>query len=99
MALLLLLPGFAVSLWWVLLQLWLTPTVFWALAGGLIAGVILEIRFLRRRHVIGTVEHELTHAIFALLFFKRVEEFRVSRDGSSGYVSHSGAAAASWDWM
>jgi len=45
--------------------------------------------FIRKFPVISTFEHELTHAIVALLFFRKVSNFIVT-NGQGGSVSHSG---------
>ncbi len=44
---------------------------------------------IRKLPVISTFEHELTHAIVALLFFRKVSNFIVT-NGEGGSVSHSG---------
>ncbi len=55
----------------------------------------LLIRKKRGRGVWGTFEHELTHAIFCVLLFKKVHAFHAGshadKDGYLGYVSHEGA--------
>ena len=55
----------------------------------------LLIRKKRGRGVWDTFEHELTHAIFCVLLFKKVHAFHAGshadKDGYLGYVSHEGA--------
>ncbi len=45
--------------------------------------------FVRKFPIISTFEHELTHAIVALLFLRKVSNFIVT-NGEGGSVSHSG---------
>ncbi len=63
-------------------KLWI-PLVIGFFAGGVIDSIL-------KRYAPGfeVFEHELTHAIAALLFFRRIEKFVVTR--SQGYVAHSG---------
>lgn len=60
-----------------------------AFAVGFIAFAIIWRIFKRHLQVVCTFEHELTHLLFGLLFFKRPRSFVVTRhDG--GYVEMSG---------
>lgn len=58
-------------------------------AAGAALGILLD-RFLRRHFPsVSVFEHELTHAVAALLFLRRVTDFTVTSH-SGGSVSHSG---------
>lgn len=57
---------------------------------GLAISGILHYFLIRKFPIIGTFEHELTHAIVALLFFRKVSNFIVT-NGQGGSVSHSGS--------
>ena len=50
--------------------------------------VILYYAVIRKLHALNTWEHELTHALVALLFFRKINRFVSSARG--GYVQHSG---------
>ena len=61
----------------------------WRLGLGFAIGVILDQVLLRRIPGLETFEHELTHALAALMFFRRIRRFTVSRY-QGGYVEYSG---------
>lgn len=61
----------------------------WRLGLGFAAGVLVDRILLRRIPGIATFEHEMTHALAALMFFRRIHRFSVTRD-RGGYVEHSG---------
>lgn len=79
--------GFArafVDFGWLVVKL---PLVLIPLLIGTVIGIFLD-RYLERLDPrIGIFEHELTHAIAAVLWLRRVERFVVRRDG--GWVQHS----------
>ena len=82
--------GYGIALYEVVQRLSETPGRVQALllGMGLYAGLfVVWIRTLRGFW--RTFEHELTHALFALLFFQRIESFRASA-GGGGQVQHSG---------
>jgi hypothetical protein len=81
-ALLVLLPGIAKAFWLATLALLHAPMLGVLLAGAL-AGVVVEHFVLRRLPRIGIFEHELTHALVALLFLRRVDRIEVRRDSGS----------------
>jgi hypothetical protein len=81
-ALLVLLPGVAQAFWLAATALVHSP-MLGALAAGALAGVVVEHFVLRRLPRIGIFEHELTHALVALLFLRRVERIEVRRDGGT----------------
>jgi hypothetical protein len=87
--LLLLLPGFARAFWAFAVALARTGPLLRALAVGFLVGVAVERIALRRVPVVGIFEHELTHALAALLLLRRVKRLVV--DGRrGGYVESSG---------
>ncbi|OPZ85503.1 MAG: hypothetical protein BWY76_01383 [bacterium ADurb.Bin429] len=77
-----LLPGVAGALWVVLT----TAGGFgwWPIIAGLAAGTALYFILLRRIPGFEVFEHELTHALVAWLYFRRVTNFSVKRD--NGHV-------------
>lgn len=78
------LPAAAAACWAGLVQFARSPLAGWALVGCLL-GVILE-RFLRRWPWVHVFEHELTHALVALLFLHPITRFVVTDRG--GWVGH-----------
>lgn len=56
---------------------------------GLVISCIAHFTLVKKYPIISTFEHELTHAIVALLFFRKVSNFIVT-NGQGGSVSHSG---------
>jgi len=83
------LPGAIHAAWWGLMQLFLMehvwPPILWGISGG---GVLYFFALSRSRMLV-TFEHELTHAIVAKVFLRRVDAFVVTSD-RGGSVSHSG---------
>jgi hypothetical protein len=66
------------------------PKQFVAFAVGFIAFAVIWRIFKRHLQVVSTFEHEITHLIFGLLFFKAPKGFKVTmRDG--GHVKLSGS--------
>jgi hypothetical protein len=59
----------------------------WPLAGGLAIGIILDILFFRRLPGFEVFEHELTHALAAILLFRRIDRF-VATGRKGGCVIH-----------
>lgn len=81
------LPGLLRALGGLLGQIVDEPAPLWPFLGGVAAYVAADRLILRRRLVgssLSTLEHELTHAVFAWLTFHRVRGLRVtwSRGGS-----------------
>lgn len=60
----------------------------WIMIPGLIAGMLIDQVVFRRHPRMNTFEHELTHALVALLFLRGVNRFVVTDRG--GMVSHTG---------
>jgi hypothetical protein len=56
---------------------------------GIAVGELIYFLFLRRWNYFLTFEHELTHAIMSLLFFRKIEKFIATRN-DGGVVYHSG---------
>ncbi|MCX7959803.1 MAG: M50 family metallopeptidase [Deltaproteobacteria bacterium] len=59
----------------------------WHFISGSAAGIIL-FPFFNRRKFIRTFEHEMTHLLFAKLFFGKIKQLNVTSDGE-GYVEYS----------
>jgi hypothetical protein len=87
--LLLVLPGVVLALGLACADLFQATTIVVPFAIGTMCGLALEFYLLRRFYVIGVFEHELTHALVALLLLRRVHRFVVTND-RGGYVQHSG---------
>ncbi len=87
-AFLVFLPGVATAFWNLCVRLVHTEKLLLPIAVGVVAGIVVERILVRRFHRVSIFEHELTHAVAALLFLRPVHEFRVTHDG--GYVQHGG---------
>ena len=92
--LLIALPGVTLTLGNELGELWQMPIVMVPFGIGAMIGIALEYYLLRRYYVIGVCEHELTHAVVALLLLRRVYRLVATGD-RGGYVSHSGGFGGS----
>ncbi len=86
--LLVLLPGVTAAFAVHVVLLAHVPDVLVPVGIGSFLGILLDQFVLRRVHVVETFEHELTHAVAALMFFRRVTGFVVKRRG--GTVTHQG---------
>jgi Peptidase M50B-like len=86
--LLVLLPGVTAAFALHVVFLAHVPSVLIPIGIGSFLGILLDHFVLRRVPVVDTFEHELTHAVVALMFFRRVTGFVVKRSG--GTVSHQG---------
>jgi len=84
--LLLLLPGVAAAFAWNMVLLVHVPAILMPVAIGALLGILLDHFVFHRMPVVETFEHELTHAVAALMFFRRVTGFVVKRKG--GTVSY-----------
>lgn len=65
------------------------PNVWQPLVIGFVAGTVLWCASWSRIAGLTTLEHELTRALVALMFFRRVVDIRVARD-QGGHVQHEG---------
>ena len=84
-------PGFAIALWHQLIALLDSYELLLILLGGAMLGVLFDHFVARRRPAVGTFEHELTHAIAALIFLRRVTRFVVIRgEGGLTFPRFSG---------
>jgi len=86
--LLALLPGVTAAFALHVVFLTHVPTILIPIGIGTFLGILLDHFVLHRVPVVETFEHELTHAVVALMFFRRVTGFVVKRSG--GTVSHQG---------
>lgn len=82
-------PGLAVALYKGSLFLVHDSGIRLPLLAGLIAGFILHEILHKRLPALATFEHELTHAIAAVFFFRRISKFVVTRN-QGGYIESSG---------
>ncbi len=74
------LVGFGQALWQLLSGLFRHPTAFFAFLGGNAAFLLIWFIYLSRREGFwSTLEHELTHALFAVLFLKKIRSLSASR--------------------
>lgn len=62
----------------------------WPLLAGFVVGLILDHILFRKIPGLETFEHELTHAIAAMMFFRRVTGFSVTRH-RGGHCVHTGS--------
>ncbi len=81
-------PGLAVAFREGLLQFFSAQALWVPVLTGIAAGFILFEIIFKRLWGFSTFEHELSHALVALLFFRRIKKFKVTRyDG--GYVEYT----------
>jgi hypothetical protein len=88
--LVLLVPG-CVTLLRALWQLAQAPQAWWPLAAGLLAFALLWLLWLRRAtegHWLYALEHELTHALFAVLTLNKVTDLNAAR--GTGHLAYEG---------
>lgn len=83
-----LIPGSAIALWKVLGMIFVLPDLWKPLVIGIASGLILFWLILRKLNWFSTLEHELSHAVVALAFLRKITRFRVS-GSKGGYVQHS----------
>ncbi|MCX6271620.1 MAG: M50 family metallopeptidase [Bacteroidetes bacterium] len=83
-----LIPGSALMCWHGLLLIVHNRELLLPLAIGMGSGIVLYLLLIRRSHVLSTFSHELSHAVAALMFFRKITKFR-ARGRSGGMVSHS----------
>lgn len=81
-------PGAAVGLYLGTVKLYNNSQVFNPLLIGIFLGILTYLLFLRKWEAFNVFEHEFTHAIVALCFFRKVKKFVVTKR-SGGYVSYS----------
>jgi len=82
-------PGSALASWEALLVITRDMDLWIPLLCGVGAGIPLYFTVIKRIPVISTFEHELTHALVALLFFRRIHKFIVTSK-RGGQVQYSG---------
>ncbi len=63
-------------------------SIFYPFIAGIILTLVLYYLLLKRWYSLQVFDHELTHAVVALLFLRRITSFKSSAQG--GYVGHSG---------
>jgi hypothetical protein len=67
------------------------PAFWHPLIFGLLIGLFAYKFLLSRVHGLITFEHEFTHAVISLLFFRKITRFVVTRN-NGGYIKHSGGS-------
>lgn len=85
-------PGVAVSFYTGIAGIAHNSGLWQPLLGGVVAGTLLFHFVIRRIAGFQTFEHELTHAIVALMLFRRISRFSVTKR-NGGYVAHSGGSS------
>ena len=79
--------GIAIAFWAAVITMF--QMVQWIpLAVGTAVGFLIYVIFLVKYRSFRTFEHELTHAIAATMFFRKVSGFIV-KPGEGGYITHS----------
>jgi len=84
-----LIPGSVLALWDALIIIAGNKDLWIPLICGFIVGIPFYFIVVRKIYVISTFEHELTHALVALLFFRRIHKFIVTSK-RGGQVQYSG---------
>lgn len=84
-----LIPGSAVFAWNGILLISSSDALWMPLAIGILGGFFLTLLIIRYAHIICVFDHELAHALMALLFFRRIRRFIVTAH-NGGYVLYSG---------
>jgi|GEM_PF-1158474 len=83
-------PGLAIAFREGILKM-ISDTALWLpIAAGLLSGLIIYELIFKRWWGFSTFEHELTHALVALLFFRRIKKFVVTRYEGGYIVNTSG---------
>jgi len=85
--LLVLLPGVTAAFALHVVFLTHVPAILIPIGIGTFLGILLDHFVLHRVPVVETFEHELTHAVVALMFFRRVTGFVVKRSGGRSRLS------------
>jgi hypothetical protein len=83
-------PGLAAALWKGIHLMASDPVISLPLAAGILAGLIFYQFVLIKWRRFSTFEHELTHALVALLFFRKIKKFVVTRNEGGYIVNTSG---------
>jgi hypothetical protein len=80
-------PAFLTAFWAMGKVFVNVPQILWPFLLGSFIGIVFEHFVLREHGTFETFEHEMTHALVALLFFRDIKDFTVTRRG--GQVWHS----------
>ncbi|MCX6305390.1 MAG: M50 family metallopeptidase [Bacteroidetes bacterium] len=87
---LIIIPGAAIACWTGFSLILASQSLWVPLGIGMGAGVVLYFLVLRETHWFTTFDHELTHALMALIFLRRIKRFVVTgRHG--GFIVQSGS--------
>ena len=84
---LVLLPGVAAAFVTAMVAFSHAPSLLVPIGAGAVLGILLDHVILRKFPVVETFEHEFTHAIVALLFFRRITGPAVAHD----FCEHNGS--------
>jgi len=84
-----LIPGSVFAFWEALIFIATNKGLWIPLISGFGLGIPFYFIVIKKIHVISTFEHELTHALVALLFFRRIHKFIVTSK-RGGQVQYSG---------
>jgi hypothetical protein len=82
-------PGSAMAFWDALSVIASNRELWIPLVAGMAAGIPLYFTVIKKIPYISTFEHELTHALVALLFFRKIHKFIVTSN-RGGQVQYSG---------
>ena len=82
-------PGSLMGFWDALLMIAGNQDLWIPLLCGLCMGIPLYFTLIKKIPAISTFEHELIHALVALLFFRRIHKFIVT-NSNGGQVQYSG---------
>jgi Peptidase M50B-like len=82
-------PGSVLALWDALIVIAGNPDIWIPMFCGFALGIPFYFIVIRKIHVISTFEHELTHALVALFFLRRIHKFIVTSK-RGGQVQYSG---------
>jgi hypothetical protein len=83
-------PGLAIAFWKGILMMITNQALWMPVAAGFLLGIVLYEVIFKRWWGFSTFEHELTHALVALLFFRRIKKFVVTRYEGGYIVNTSG---------
>ena len=84
-----LIPGSAIEFYTGLIRIFNSQELWAPLTIGFGVGLIVSMFIIRYLRWLTTFDHELTHALMALIFLRRIKRFIVT-SSHGGYVEHSG---------
>lgn len=81
-----LLPGSIIAAWHGIILIAAMKVIWFPLLIGMILGIPFSKLLIKYIPIISTFEHELTHSIIALLFFRKISGFKATSE-NGGYVN------------